>query len=96
MMVAAMKAQQKKSDSLRAKSKPHKKRKVKNGKPSNELVLSAYMEGNDSVFSRILGLYVIEIVQPEEADPALIATLHDMLTSAKAGISGFNQRAQKY
>jgi hypothetical protein len=52
----------------------------------------------DSInFSSIDGARLaIEIVQPEEADPALIATLHDMLTSAKAGISGFNQRAQKY
>jgi hypothetical protein len=35
-----------------------KKRKVKNGKPSNELVLSAYIEGNDTVFPQILRLYV--------------------------------------
>ncbi|HEX8284104.1 MAG TPA: DNA methyltransferase [Pyrinomonadaceae bacterium] len=35
-----------------------KKRKVRNGKPSNELVLSAYMQGNDTVFPQILRLYV--------------------------------------
>jgi hypothetical protein len=43
---------------LRPTPKLQEKRKVKNGKPSNELVLSAYTEGNDSVFPRILGLYV--------------------------------------
>ena len=31
---------------------------VRNGKPSNELVLSAYTGGNDDVFPNILGLYV--------------------------------------
>lgn len=35
-----------------------KKRKVKNGKPSNELVFSASTEGNDDVFPQILRLYV--------------------------------------
>ena len=35
-----------------------KKRKVKNGKPTNDLVLSAYAEGNDDVFPSILRLYV--------------------------------------
>jgi len=60
-VIAAMNDQQEESDSLatfRTKPKPQEKRKVKNGKPSNELVLSAYIEGNDSVFPRILGLYV--------------------------------------
>lgn len=56
-----MKAQRKKDDSVAtfvAKSSKPEKRKVKNGKPSNELVLSAYSEGNDAVFPRILRLYV--------------------------------------
>jgi hypothetical protein len=35
-----------------------KKRTVKNGKPTNELVFSASTEGNDDVFPRILRLYV--------------------------------------
>ncbi len=51
----------KNNDSVAAfitKSSKPKKRKVKNGKPSNELVLSAYTEGNDSVFPHILRLYV--------------------------------------
>ena len=34
------------------------KRQVKNGTPSNDLILSAYTEQNDSVFPRILNLYV--------------------------------------
>ena len=33
-------------------------RHVRNGKPTNDLVLSAYTEGNEDVFHRILGLYV--------------------------------------
>lgn len=37
---------------------PDIKRRVKNGKPSNDLVLSAYAEQNDTVFPRILDLYV--------------------------------------
>lgn len=34
------------------------KRVVRNGTPTNDLVLSAHVEGNDSVFPKILGLYV--------------------------------------
>ncbi len=34
------------------------RRRVRNGKPTNDLVHSAYMEGNDDVFPRILYLYV--------------------------------------
>lgn len=34
------------------------KRVVKNGRPTNDLVLSAYSDGNDDVFPRILHLYV--------------------------------------
>jgi tRNA G10 N-methylase Trm11 len=41
-----------------AKPDNHKKRKVKNGEPTNELVFSAYTEGNDTIFPRILRLYV--------------------------------------
>ena len=37
---------------------PTKKRTVTNGFPSNDLVLSAHLDGNDSVFSKILSLYV--------------------------------------
>lgn len=40
------------------KSGEKEKRKVKNGKPSNELVLSAYSERNDVVFPQILQLYI--------------------------------------
>ena len=34
------------------------RRRVRNGKPANDLVFSAYMEGNEDVFPRILSLYV--------------------------------------
>ncbi len=34
------------------------KRVVRHGSPSNDLVLTAYADGNDKVFPRILGLYV--------------------------------------
>ena len=34
------------------------KRVVRNGAPTNDLVLSAYVDGNDNVFPRILSLYV--------------------------------------
>ena len=34
------------------------KRVVRNGAPTNDLVLSAHTEGNDAVFPKILGLYV--------------------------------------
>lgn len=34
------------------------RRRVRNGQPTNDLIHSAYMEGNDSVFPRILSLYV--------------------------------------
>ena len=34
------------------------KRVVRNGIPTNNLVRSAYLDGNDSVFPKILGLYV--------------------------------------
>ena len=37
---------------------PKSKRVVRHGNPSNDLVLSAYLEGNDAVFPRILNLYV--------------------------------------
>lgn len=35
-----------------------KKRTVKNGAPTNDLVLSSYQEGNEAVFPKILDLYV--------------------------------------
>lgn len=35
------------------KSDEPQKRTVKNGKPSNDLILSAYTEGNDTVFPQI-------------------------------------------
>lgn len=34
------------------------RRRVRNGKPTNDLIHSAYIEGNDDVFPRILSLYV--------------------------------------
>ena len=34
------------------------RRRVQNGSPSNNLVLSAYSDGNDKLFSRILALYL--------------------------------------
>ena len=34
------------------------RRKVRNGAPTNDLIRSAFSEGNDRVFPRILGLYV--------------------------------------
>ena len=34
------------------------RRQVKNGEPTNNLVLSAYSDGNDRTFPRILSLYV--------------------------------------
>ena len=34
------------------------KRRVRNGEASNDLILSAYADGNDRVFPRILDLYV--------------------------------------
>jgi hypothetical protein len=34
------------------------KRVVKNGHPTNELVLSASLDGNDAIFPKILELYV--------------------------------------
>jgi hypothetical protein len=37
---------------------PQKKRVVLNGKPTNELVFSASLEGNDDIFPKILQLYV--------------------------------------
>ena len=37
---------------------PTKKRTVTNGQPSNNLVLSAHLDGNDNVFPKILSLYV--------------------------------------
>jgi len=39
-------------------SHPKKKRVVRNGRPTTELVLSASLEGNDDVFPNILQLYV--------------------------------------
>ena len=35
-----------------------KRRRVRNGEPTNRLVFSASTEGNDTVFPRVLGLYV--------------------------------------
>jgi DNA methylase len=35
-----------------------KRRVVRNGRPSNELIFSAYLDGNDAVFPKILELYV--------------------------------------
>ena len=37
---------------------PPKRRTVRNGKPTNELVFSAHVAGNDTVFPQILSLYV--------------------------------------
>lgn len=37
---------------------PTGKREVRNGAPTNDLVLSAYVDGNDDVFPKILELYV--------------------------------------
>ena len=34
------------------------RRRVRNGKPSNNLVFSAYAEGNDDVFRHVISLYV--------------------------------------
>ena len=34
------------------------RRRVRNGKPTNDLVLSAYVGGNEDIFPHILGLYV--------------------------------------
>ena len=34
------------------------RRQARNGKPTNDLVFSAYLEGNANVFLRILDLYV--------------------------------------
>ncbi|NKC11153.1 MAG: hypothetical protein GKR94_02780 [Gammaproteobacteria bacterium] len=34
------------------------RRKVVNGSPTNDLVVSAYVDGNDNVFPKILELYV--------------------------------------
>ena len=34
------------------------RRRVRNGKPTNDLVFSAYAEGNDDVFRHVIGLYV--------------------------------------
>ncbi len=39
-------------------AKPVEKRQVKNGIPTNDLVVSAYVESNDQIFPRILDLYV--------------------------------------
>jgi DNA methylase len=38
--------------------KPKKKRVVRNGHPTNELVLSASLDGNDDIFPKLLQLYV--------------------------------------
>lgn len=38
--------------------RPVRRRKVRNGDPTNDLVFSAYIEGNDRIFPRILDLYV--------------------------------------
>ena len=40
------------------KANPAKSRVVRNGAPTNDLVLSAYIQGNSEVFPRILDLYV--------------------------------------
>ena len=37
-----------------------KRRTVRNGKPANQLVFSAHVAGNDTVFPRILSLYVAD------------------------------------
>lgn len=34
------------------------RRRVRNGRPTNDLVFSAYVDGNENVFPHILGLYV--------------------------------------
>lgn len=43
---------------LEHKKTAHKKRRVRNGAATNDLVVSAYSEGNDRIFPRILDLYV--------------------------------------
>jgi hypothetical protein len=45
-------------DTMGAALLPQKKRVVRNGKPTNKLVLSASVDGNDCVFPKILQLYV--------------------------------------
>ena len=60
-MISAMETQLKLYDSIEtvvATPNTQKKRAVKNGKSTNDLVLRASIEGNDSVFPRILRLYV--------------------------------------
>jgi hypothetical protein len=59
-MISAMNTEQRKFDFGTVLTKPNteQKRTVKNGKPTNELVFSAYAEGNDSVFPHILRLYI--------------------------------------
>ena len=42
----------------RDQSRTKRKRVVRNGAPTNDLVLSAYVDGNEQVFPRILSLYV--------------------------------------
>lgn len=37
----------------------HRRRKVMNGEPSNDLVMSAYAGSSESIFPKILGLYVL-------------------------------------
>ena len=60
-MISAMKAQPmlyEYVETVLASPNKEQKRTVKNGKPTNELVFSASIEGNDSVFPQILRLYV--------------------------------------
>lgn len=49
---------QAKSSSRSARPRSQKKRVVRNGLPTNELVFSAFTEGNDRAFPKILQLYV--------------------------------------
>lgn len=60
-MISAMKAQLNLYDAIEtvvATPDKQEKRTVKNGNPTNDLVFSASVEGNDSAFPRILRLYV--------------------------------------
>ena len=60
-MISAMEAQRNMFDTVATvigNPSTQEKRTVKNGSPTNDLVLSASVEGNDSVFPRILRLYV--------------------------------------
>ena len=46
------------SSPVTARAQKSDKRQVRNGEPKNDLILSAYADGNDQTFPRILSLYV--------------------------------------